>query len=204
MTDRTRLRATLRAARRAIPAAARIDAAQRLAVRLLALPGFPARGHVAGYWSMDGEIALHAFQLALPAALTYCLPVLTEGRRLAFATFRAGDAVRPNRYGIPEPAVEPDEWIEPQALALAIVPLVGFDAAGHRLGMGGGWYDRSFAFRRDPRAASPRLVGAAFSVQQLDSLAPEAWDVPLDAACTERETFLFDHSRDHDERPERR
>ena len=70
-----------------------------------------------------------------------------------------------------------------EAMALVVAPLVAFDRAGHRLGMGGGWYDRSFAFRR-LQPAPPWLVGAAFDEQQVDAIAAESWDVPLDAVCT--------------------
>ena len=70
-----------------------------------------------------------------------------------------------------------------------MLPLVGFDANGHRLGMGGGWYDRSLAFRHAD-AAPPWLVGAAFETQRLDAIAAEAWDVRLDAVCTEAATYL--------------
>src|SRR3546814_6760789 len=58
-------------------------------------------------------------------------------------------------------------------MALVVAPLVAFDAQCHRLGMGAGWYDRSFAFRRD-RAAPPWLVGAAFATQQVDSIAAQS------------------------------
>jgi 5-formyltetrahydrofolate cyclo-ligase len=70
-----------------------------------------------------------------------------------------------------------------------VVPLIAFDARGHRLGMGAGWYDRSFAFR-SARAAPPWLVGAGFAAQQVDTLSPESWDVTLDAVCTEHDTLL--------------
>jgi 5-formyltetrahydrofolate cyclo-ligase len=70
-----------------------------------------------------------------------------------------------------------------------VLPLVAFDARCHRLGMGAGWYDRSFAFRRE-RSAPPWLVGAAFARQQVDVLVPEPWDVPVDAVCTEHASFL--------------
>src|SRR5580765_7229702 len=75
-TDRDRLRRELRARRRELPAAQRIAAADALAAQLLALPFAPERGYVAGYWAMDGEIALHAWQLRLPRGCVYCLPVL--------------------------------------------------------------------------------------------------------------------------------
>ena len=84
-----------------------------------------------------------------------------------------------------------DALLEPAALSLAVLPLVGFDARGNRLGMGGGWYDRSFAFRNAGDAPPPPwLVGAGFADQQVDAIVPESWDVPLDAACTDQATFI--------------
>lgn len=147
----------------------------------------PSTGHVAGYWAMDGEIALHAWQLRLPADLSYCLPVLHDDGCLRFAPWRPGAPLVANRYGIPEPDVAEQALLHPTELALAVVPLVAFDRACHRLGMGGGWYDRSFAFRHE-RAAPPFLVGAAFALQGVDRLEAAAWDVALDAVCTETAT----------------
>jgi 5-formyltetrahydrofolate cyclo-ligase len=200
-TDRDALRRELRQRRRGIPAAARIAAAEQLAGRLLALPFAPTTGYVAGYWAMDGEIALHAWQLRLPPTLVYCLPVLGPDGCLRFAPWRPGDALASNRFGIPEPAVAVESLLAPAAMALVLVPLVGFDARGHRLGMGGGWYDRSFAFRNrgadTPQPPPPWLVGAAFAAQQLDALAAEPWDVALDAVCSERDTLFPDPTPTH-------
>lgn len=186
-TLRGTLRNTLRERRRQLPAAARIAAAEALAARLLALPFAPDGGHVAGYWAMDGEIALHVWQLRLPSGVRYCLPVLGDDATLRFAPWRPGEPLVANRFGIPEPA--DGETLPADAMALIVLPLVGFDNAGQRLGMGGGWYDRSLAFRRDRPAPPPWLVGAGFSVQRVDALSPEPWDVPLDAVCTESETL---------------
>ena len=188
--ERRQLRQDLRTGRRALPAAARIAAADALANHLLALPFAPQSGYVAGYWAMDGEIALHAWQMQLPPGLTYCLPVLADGGRLGFAPWRPGDALVSNHHGIPEPDLSPAALLEAASLSLVVVPLVGFDEHGHRLGMGGGWYDRSFAFRHE-RSAPPYLVGAAFALQQMPPLAAEAWDVRLDAICTESRCFDF-------------
>lgn len=187
--DRAALRRELRQRRRALPATERIAAAEHLADRLHALPFSCQDGYVAGYWAMDGEIALHAWQLRLPATVVYCLPVLHEEQRLRFAPWRPGAPLVANRYGIPEPEVPDDALLTADAMAMVVVPLVAFDTRGHRLGMGAGWYDRSFAFR-SVRTAPPWLVGAGFAAQQVDALSPEAWDVALDAVCTERETFL--------------
>ncbi|MGX1997263.1 5-formyltetrahydrofolate cyclo-ligase [Xanthomonas axonopodis pv. cassiae] len=188
--DRDALRQQLRAHRRSLPAAQRLAAADALAQRLLALPFAPQQGAVAGYWAMDGEIALHRWQLTLPAGVRYCLPVL-DGRVLRFAPWRPGQPLASNRYGIPEPDVARADTLAPEEMALVVTPLTGFDAACRRLGMGGGWYDRSFAFRH--RQAPPHwLVGAGFAAQQVPALPSEAWDVAVDAICTERATFLKD------------
>ncbi len=137
---------------------------------------------------MDGEIGLHVFQMRLPASLTYCLPLLHADGNLRFAPWKPGDALVTNRYGIPEPDVAPDVALEAGDMVLIVLPLVGFDADCHRLGMGGGWYDRSLAFRH-AQAAPPLLVGAAFEAQRLDAIAVEVWDVRLDAVCSERATY---------------
>ncbi len=189
MTDpRSALRQQLRQRRRDLPAAARLAAAEQLADALLALPFAPAQGHVAGYWAMDGEIALHRWQMQLPAGLTYCLPVLHE-QTLRFAPWRPGQALTANRFGIPEPDLSLDDTLAPEQMALVVAPLVGFDAQGRRLGMGGGWYDRSFAFRHQ-RPAPPWLVGVGFSVQQVDDLPVQPWDVAVDAICTDVSTLV--------------
>ena len=189
MTDpRSALRQQLRQRRRDLPAAVRLAAAEHLADGLLALPFAPTQGHVAGYWAMDGEIALHRWQMQLPAGLTYCLPVLHE-KTLRFAPWRPGQALTTNRFGIPEPDVALDDTLAPEQMALVVAPLVGFDAQGRRLGMGGGWYDRSFAFRQR-QAAPPWLVGVGFFAQQVPSLPVEDWAVAVDAICTEQATLF--------------
>ena len=189
MSDPRRgLRQELRDRRRLIDAPRRIAGAAQLARQLLSLPFAPTHGHVAGYWAMDGEIALNAWQLRLPTTVTYCLPVLA-GEVLRFAPWRPGAALTSNRYGIPEPDIAIEATLPAEAMDLVATPLVGFDAQGHRLGMGGGWYDRSFAFRRG-QGPAPWLVGVGFSVQQVDHLVNEPWDVAVDAICTEATTLF--------------
>lgn len=187
---RKALRNELRARRRALDAPARIAAAQGIARVLLALPFAPGRGRVAGYWAMDGEIALHAWQLGLPDGVDYCLPVLDErGGTLRFAAWRPGDALATNRFGIPEPDVPAARLLPADAIDLVVLPLVGFDDRCHRLGMGGGWYDRTLAARAT-RGGPPWLAGAAFDIQRVDVLDTAAWDVPLDAVCTGTTHYL--------------
>ena len=186
--DRDTLRSELRQRRRELPANARIAAADALAHNLSGSALLPEQGYVAGYWANDGEIGLHVVQMRLPQPLVYCLPILHTDRTLRFAPWCAGDPLVINRFGIPEPAVTPDSALPASEMAMIILPLVGFDAAGNRLGMGGGWYDRSLAFRTTTNTA-PRLVGAAFDCQKVDAVAPQPWDVRLDAVCTERAIY---------------
>lgn len=174
----------MRNRRRELTPARRIQGAQILATQLLGLPFAPTSGHVAGYWATDGEIALHAWQVQLPPECIYCLPVLQPDGCLAFAPWKAGNALLSNRFGIPEPDVAADALIDARRMSLVVVPLVAFDREGNRLGMGGGWYDRSFAFRQH-QLAPPWLVGAAYAEQRIESIEPADWDVRLDIVCTD-------------------
>ncbi|GAB6196205.1 5-formyltetrahydrofolate cyclo-ligase [Lysobacter xanthus] len=183
------LRRDIRARRSALSPAFRIAAAQQLGARLCTLPLMPPSGFVAGYWAVDGEIALHAWQTGLSAEHRYCLPVLRADGLLGFAPWRPGATLVTNRFGIPEPDVAVDELLEPSALSAIVMPLVAFDGACHRVGMGGGWYDRTLAPVRD-LAERPVLIGVGYELQRVDRLVPAAWDVPLDAVCTESATYL--------------
>ncbi len=186
---RGELRTQLRQRRRALFAAERMAAAQALADRLRELPALRTRGYVAGYWATDGELPLHAL-LAPAPEFVYCLPCLAPGKTLRFAPWRSGDALVQNRYGIPEPDLSPASQLPPEALSVVLVPLTAFDREGHRLGSGGGWYDRSFAFLRErARPATPLLIGIGYGFQEIDALPAEDWDVPLDLVVTERETI---------------
>lgn len=186
--QRRELRQHLAARRRALSPAQRIAAAQGLRRSLEQLPEYHTDARVAGYWACDGELPLN---LVIPPLATrgqrFLLPMLDEDRQLRFAPWSAGEPVQPNRYGIPEP-VAPREWFAPFQLDLVLVPLLGFDRHGHRLGYGGGWYDRSFAFLNEQvRPTEPLLVGIAYDFQELPAIKPEAWDVPLDYVATDRE-----------------
>jgi len=161
-------------------------AAEGVAAQLLAHPRFPTEGYIAGYWAMDGEVPLHLLQMRLREGQVWCLPCVQADGALMFAPWQPGDALVSNRFGIPEPDLAADSLLPAGEMALIVLPLLGFTRGGQRLGMGGGYYDRSLAFRRRAKAP-PWLVGAAYSFQQLDELAAQDWDVPLDAIATEKE-----------------
>lgn len=180
---RRALRATMRARRQSLSPAQRMSAAESVARHFLAAPDL-GPGYVAGYWAQGGELPLHVLQLRLRNDQVWCLPCLEDDGRLSFAPWRPGDALVSNRFGIPEPALDPASRLAPQDMAVVLLPLVAFSAAGVRLGMGGGFYDRSFAFRRET-TAPPRLLGVGYEIQRDDRLQAEPWDVPMDAVLTE-------------------
>ncbi|MGB3748283.1 MAG: 5-formyltetrahydrofolate cyclo-ligase [Rhodanobacter sp.] len=202
--QRRELRQRLAEQRRALPPTERINAAQGLRRSLEQLPEYFTDRRVAGYWASHGELPLN---LVIPPLASrgqqFLLPVTGPGRQLRFAAWKPGDAVEANRYGIPEPVL-PGELFEPFQLDLVLVPLLGFDRRGNRLGHGGGYYDRGFAFLNEQvRPTEPLLVGIAYAFQELPEVDEQDWDVPLDFVATERE--LIDCSRtgpDHPDIPE--
>ena len=186
---RTELRATLRARRQSLLPAERIAAAQALPAMLERIPEFLTDRRVAGYWAVAGELPL----LALVAGLrergqTWHLPVLDPDRTLRFAPWQPGNAIELNKYGIPEPRDGRIDALRANELDVVLVPLLGFDRSGHRLGFGGGWYDRSFAFLHGrPGIGRPLLVGVGYAMQEVERIPLEPWDVRLDYVATERE-----------------
>ena len=186
--QRRELRQRLTERRRVLTPQQRIAAAQGLRRSLEQLPEYHTDARVAGYWAINGELALN---LVIPPLLArgqqFLLPLLESGRQLRFAPWQSGDAVEPNRHGIPEP-VRVDRPLAPFQLDLVLVPLVAFDRRGQRLGYGGGYYDRSFAFLNEQaRPTEPLLVGIAYDFQEVEAIEPARWDVPLDFVATDRE-----------------
>ena len=187
--SRAVLHARLRTARAQLGATERIAAASALVSTLEQLPEFLVDARVAGYWAVGGELPLNIALGRLRArAQSYYLPVLAAGNTLTFAPWEQGLPVRANRYGIPEPESDPTELVSAQDIDLVLVPLLGFDRRGNRLGAGAGYYDRSFAFLKEkPRPAQPLLVGIGYHFQELPQLTPQPWDVALDFVATDRE-----------------
>jgi 5-formyltetrahydrofolate cyclo-ligase len=185
-----RMRQEMRARRQSLSPGQQQRAAQRLAKQLIRLPAFLRSRHVALYLPNDGEIDPRPLtQLAWRMGKRCYLPVLhpMKGRQLAFVRFRPDTRLRPNRFGIPEPDFRRASGLAPQYLDLVLLPLVAFDHRGGRLGMGGGFYDTTFAFKRRHRGphCKPQLVGLAHGCQEADEVVRENWDVPLSAVITD-------------------
>ncbi len=166
-----------------MPAAEAHRRARSLAARLARLHEFRAAGRIGGYLATDGELDVApALALARRMGKETSLPVL-RGPSLGFAVHAPGAALALNRYAIAEPAGTPPR--RARSLDVVLVPLVGFDARGNRLGMGGGFYDRTFAYLRARRRwLRPHLIGIAHPEQRVERLAAQPWDVPLTAVVT--------------------
>jgi 5-formyltetrahydrofolate cyclo-ligase len=151
--------------------------------------------HIALYIACKGEMdPAPLLQLAQARKKQTYLPLLTDhpANSMRFIRHRKGDRLIDNRFGIPEPRFDHTKTISPWALDLVLVPLVAFDSAGNRLGMGGGYYDRTFAFKNQRRYwRGPMLIGIAHDFQQVDKLVKQPWDIPLDAVITEAGIYTF-------------
>lgn len=169
---KTQLRACYRHRRQVLPPHRQRAHAAAVAVALFARLG---PGPIAAYAAADGEVDLapligHCWQRGIAVAL----PVI-DAAGMGFASYGPDDALRRGRYGLLEPA-------QPVTVApvLVLTPVVAFDAAGHRLGRGGGYYDRYLA------AGTVDHVGIAHECQRASCLPSDDWDVPLPAVVTER------------------
>ena len=184
------LRRRLRAARRGLGAARQRAHAAAAATWLARETQLHNARHIALYFAADGELDPWPLMALLPrGGRRWYLPVLHPFRagRLWFARYRPIDPMRPNRFGIPEPQRRGHQLCPAQTLDLVLLPLVGFDTRCNRIGMGGGFYDRSFAFLLGRRHwHRPLLIGLAHECQRVDAIERRPWDVPLDAVVTER------------------
>lgn len=179
----------MREQRRALTPRERRHRSERLVGRIVRSPAFRRARHLALYLSNDGEVDLEGLAAAAWSRGKHCyLPVLSPlfHNRLWFAPFGPDTPLALNRFGIPEPDLHHHAMRPAWTLDLVFMPLVAFDAEGNRLGMGGGFYDRTFAyFGRRSRWRKPRIVGTAFGFQQVEKLPCESWDVPMDGVVTE-------------------
>ncbi|MGB6976820.1 MAG: 5-formyltetrahydrofolate cyclo-ligase [Gammaproteobacteria bacterium] len=193
MTVQT-LRGQILTQRRQLSPFEQTHAAQRVAQQFASHPLFHRSQHIAFYLANDGELdPTPLLQLAWQQKKTCYLPVLhpLSLNRLWFMSYASGDKLYPNRYGILEPPIHAQRLFPAWALQLVLTPLVAFDTQGHRLGMGGGFYDRTFAFLKYHRHRShPYLVGLAYEFQKINHLTPNPWDVSLQGIVTENQMYF--------------
>lgn len=161
-------------------------------------PDFLSSKNIALFLSQDGELNTSECidYLWQQNKHKVFLPVLEtkDEWHMAFVHYTPDSEMQDNRFEIPEPVAPMAQHLPGEQIDLVLMPLVGFDRNGNRLGMGGGYYDRTFAFKLSNPGDTTKLIGWAHSCQQAKQLPFEEWDVPLDGVITEDGLLDFNQS----------
>ena len=184
-----KLRSSIRQQRLLLSAAQQRQHASLVSRQLLRLRHFQKARRIALYLSANGELDPSPIvDLCRRSSKQLYLPVLHPFRhgRLFFCEWREQALLQPNRFGILEPGCHGNSRMPIRSLDLILVPLVAFDALGQRVGMGGGFYDRTLGqARRDSSWKRPCLIDIAHELQRVPAITAQPWDVPLDTVVTE-------------------
>lgn len=186
-SDIQQLRQRLKAQRLQVPMPMREQAAEKIWQQLNSLSIFREAQSVACYIAFAGEVSTTTILANILAQGKSCyLPCLAVSPQphLLFAEYHAATPLILNRYQIPEPDLALAQLFPVEQLDCVLVPLLAFDPQGHRLGMGAGYYDRTFAFNKTKRPPIP-LIGLAYAFQSMAHFPVNAWDVPLTGVITE-------------------
>jgi 5-formyltetrahydrofolate cyclo-ligase len=196
LADRNVIRRQLRRARRELPRATQQQAARRVAQQLTCAMILRPGRRIGIYLAMPGELNLGpTIERAWLRGCHLFVPhiVSTTRGEMEFYPYTRDSRLVIHRWGIPQLAAPVGRSsVSTLTLDAVLVPIVAFDANGHRLGMGAAFYDRHFARLRSARQwHRPRLIGVAYSFQQIAAIAAQAHDVPLDAVVTESAFTTF-------------
>lgn len=192
--DSNQLRHHIREQRRRLSPEQQAENARQLAELVLQQAVFSSRQKIAVYLANDGEIdPAHIVEHAWSQGKQVYLPVLSAHENsLLFAPYEPEMPMCRNEFGIDEPDIAPEHWLLARHMDLILLPLVAFDEQGNRMGMGGGFYDRSLA---DIREHDTHLIGLAHEIQKVEQLEVQSWDVPLDAIATEDRLYLANQNK---------
>ncbi|HID4133152.1 TPA: 5-formyltetrahydrofolate cyclo-ligase [Pluralibacter gergoviae] len=188
---RQSIRKLIRERRRALSAAEQSLFAERAAGRMLDYPPVRSARSVALFLSFDGELDTRPLIDALwREGKRVYLPVLHpfSPGNLLFLRYHPRSELVVNRLKISEPRLDVREVLPLDELDVLVTPLVAFDAQGQRLGMGGGFYDRTL---QNWRHYGMQPVGYAHDCQRVEALPVEQWDIPLPAVVTPSNTWTF-------------
>ena len=183
-------RAQIRARRKQLSSDFVMSASRAISEKMIQLPVFLNSQHIAYYLPNENEIDTRFIaQNALLAEKQLYLPVFLNNL-IHFYPVDAKTQYQKNQFGIDEPCVL-EESVPVTQFDLMIIPLVLFDAQGHRVGRGAGCYDRFLANVFDNKNR-PVLIGLAYEFQKIESIVAEKWDVPMDYVVTENEIYTRD------------
>lgn len=180
------IRQQKRLERRQLSDVERASKSQIIAKQLLTTDAYQQSSRIACYLSLDEEVNLQPLiEQAWQDNKSVYLPVVTaRDLPLSFAIYHADGDMTTDKMGISVPNIAAEQYIDPAKLDMVIMPLVAFDDDCHRIGMGGGFYDRTFAFRK--KQSHPILIGVAFDLQRASqSIICHDWDVMPDVIISE-------------------
>lgn len=187
---KSHLRSQLRSARQQIEPEDKIALDARICAAIVDACAGIESAVIAAYLALPEEPDIESAMIALRnQGHTICVPVIhpTEPAMMAFHEWRSDAVLKNNRYGIREPCNGRPVLIE--NIDQVFMPLLGYTLAGQRLGMGGGYYDSCFTSALHSDA--PTLCGVAYSLQELEHLETDPWDVPMNTVFTEHGLFTF-------------
>ena len=174
------------AARRALDTDTRLTLSRIISDRVTRMHEFTASDSVACYLPAPDEVDPgKVIERAWRMKKRVYAPVVDENFRMRFVQLTAETALRKNRFGLWEPVS--GSQISPRKIDLVITPVVAFDNCRNRIGMGGGYFDRCFAFLNHKKHwLRPKLLGLAFECQRVEKINPSPWDIQLYQIVTER------------------
>jgi 5-formyltetrahydrofolate cyclo-ligase len=195
--DKAALREALLEQRRALDTGLRAQLSARVASHVCQSDTFVASSVIAAYMPFGNEVdCLPIVETAWDQGKTVALPVIERTGAMRFFRYTRTTSLQKNFFGIDEPAGHGDPPLPAAQIDLVLLPLVGFDSRGYRLGMGGGYYDRYFAGRARSNAdAHTALLGIAYDFQRITEVPADGWDIPLDGIVTETGLHLFPQRR---------
>ncbi|MEM7501997.1 MAG: 5-formyltetrahydrofolate cyclo-ligase [Pseudomonadota bacterium] len=184
-TDKSTQRREATERRRSLSAEQRTNASLAIAETVKGLPSFQRARQIALYLPTDCEV--NTWPLAHSAwrmRKRIFAPIVRKTGNLRFCELTTKSKLVHNKYGIAEPSA--GDSIDPKRLDVVLLPLVAFDSNAYRLGWGGGYFDRTFAFANLRHLYSkPKLIGLGFACQELPTVVRDAWDIPLFQIVTE-------------------
>lgn len=209
MPSRAELRKTIRFKRNSLSAQEQRNASIELCRQLRVLPSIQKANNIALYLANDGELDPMPFiewcwhnnkQIYLPVIHPF------NQQNLLFLHFTKDTILQPNKYNILEPKLNVKKVCPVNEIDVLCTPLVAFDTNGERLGMGGGFYDRTLAKWFTQKNLSSRAtltntlnkheksfhpIGIAHDCQLVNQLPTEQWDIPLPEIITPSKRYLF-------------
>jgi 5-formyltetrahydrofolate cyclo-ligase len=192
--DKKKLRSTLRKQRRSLSYLEQEAASKNLIIQINQSKLLLKHQHIALYLGNDGELNPEILINKLWKQKKHVyLPVLHPFYKntLCFCRMKPESKLIKNRFGILEPYFKYSKSIQKRFLSLVLMPLVAFDKTGNRIGMGGGFYDRSFSYKANSKHCKPKLIGVAHAFQEQNSLPLEKWDIPLEGVLTDKTFYQF-------------